>query len=51
MLMGIASQRYLLHVPDICDADIDEILRIITPALDAILSPPQSQPCRHCLPE
>ncbi|WP_273733609.1 TetR/AcrR family transcriptional regulator [Mycolicibacterium septicum] len=39
MLSGIASQRYLLHVPDICDADIDEILRIITPAVDAIISP------------
>ncbi|MEV0669095.1 TetR family transcriptional regulator [Mycobacterium sp. NPDC050441] len=39
MLAGIASQRYLLDVPDICDADLDEILRIITPAVDAIISP------------
>lgn len=37
MLMGIASQRYLLEMPDLVDVDTDAILRIITPALESIL--------------
>ena len=39
MLMGVASQRYLLRMPDIADVDTDEILRIITPALRALIDP------------
>jgi AcrR family transcriptional regulator len=39
MLMGIASQRYLLRMPDIADVDTEEILRLITPALRALIDP------------
>lgn len=37
MLMGIASQRYLLRMPDLVDVDTDELLRLITPALQALI--------------
>jgi AcrR family transcriptional regulator len=39
MLMGVASQRYLLRMPDIADVDTEEILRVITPALRALIDP------------
>lgn len=39
MLMGIASQRYLLQMPDLVEADIERILQLITPALRVILEP------------
>jgi hypothetical protein len=39
MLMGIASQRYLLRMPDLVDVDTEHILRLITPALRAVLDP------------
>ncbi|WP_308477428.1 TetR family transcriptional regulator [[Mycobacterium] kokjensenii] len=37
MLMGVASQRYLLKMPDLADVDTDDILRILTPALETLL--------------
>jgi hypothetical protein len=39
MLMGIASQRYLLRMPDLVDVDIEELLRLITPAVEALIEP------------
>jgi AcrR family transcriptional regulator len=39
MLMGIASQRYLLRMPDLAEVDTEELLRLITPALQALIDP------------
>lgn len=39
MLMGIASQRYLLGVPDVTGADEDAIVNIVAPAIAAIIDP------------
>ena len=38
MLMGIASQRYILKMPDLKDADVEDILRLITPLLATLLT-------------
>ena len=43
MLMGIASQRYLLKLPDLKDADVEDILRLITPLVRALLHPHSDQ--------
>jgi AcrR family transcriptional regulator len=39
MLMGIVSQRYLLRMPDLCEVDAEEILRLVAPALHALMDP------------
>jgi len=39
MLMGITSQRDLLGMPDLAEVDTEDILRIITPLLDALIDP------------
>ncbi|OBJ71662.1 TetR family transcriptional regulator [Mycobacterium sp. 1274756.6] len=39
MLMGVASQRYLLRMPDLSDIDTEEILRVIGPALRTLIDP------------
>lgn len=39
MLMGIASQRYLLRMPDLVDVDTERILQLITPALRTVIAP------------
>ena len=39
MLMGIASQRYLLGIPDVTGADEDAIVKIVGPAIAAIIDP------------
>lgn len=39
MLMGIASQRYILLMPDIVDADIDDILGLVAPLLQLLIAP------------
>ncbi len=31
--MGVASQRCILKMPDLADADIEDILRLITPLI------------------
>src|SRR4029450_6848499 len=41
MLMGVASQRYLLQMPDLAEVDIDKLVRLITPALQALIDPPE----------
>jgi Tetracyclin repressor-like, C-terminal domain len=39
MLMGIVSQRYILRMPVLKDADTDDILRLITPLVRTLLRP------------
>ncbi len=39
MLMGIASQRYILRMPDLAEADIDDILRLLSPLLQSLIDP------------
>ncbi len=39
MLMGIASQRYILRTPDLKDADVEDILRLITPLVRTLINP------------
>jgi AcrR family transcriptional regulator len=39
MLMGIASQRYILKMPDLKDADVEDILRLAGPAIGMLLDP------------
>jgi AcrR family transcriptional regulator len=39
MLMGIASQRYILKMPDLKDADVEDILRLVGPAIGTLLDP------------
>lgn len=39
VLMGIASQRYLLQFPDLAAASDDDIVRIVAPLLASLLSP------------
>lgn len=40
IMMGIASQRYLLRMPELVDADVEDILRLVTPAMEGLLNPP-----------
>ncbi len=42
VLMGIASQRYLLRLPDLAAASDDEIVALIAPLLTALISPKSS---------
>ncbi len=39
MLMGIASQRYILKMPDLADVDIEDILRLAAPLLQQLIKP------------
>ncbi len=39
MLMGIASQRFILRMPYLAEADIDDILRLVTPILQSLIDP------------
>lgn len=39
MMMGIAAQRYLLRMPYVADADLDDILRLAGPAIQAVIVP------------
>ena len=46
ILVGVASQRYLLHMPDLHDVDTDDILRLITPLILDLIAPRQHpSPC------
>ncbi|MFJ8924286.1 TetR family transcriptional regulator [Streptomyces sp. NPDC102415] len=38
MLMGIASQRYLLRMPDIAAAETEDILRIVVPVFRSLIT-------------
>jgi AcrR family transcriptional regulator len=37
MLMGIAAQRFILRMPDLADADVDDVLRLVAPLLQRLL--------------
>ncbi|MEW1722885.1 TetR family transcriptional regulator [Streptomyces sp. NPDC093109] len=39
MMMGIASQRYLLGMPDLAAADIEDVLRIVVPLFRDLVAP------------
>ncbi|MCL7490360.1 MULTISPECIES: TetR/AcrR family transcriptional regulator [Streptomyces] len=39
IMMGLAAQRYLLHMPDLAEADVDDIVRIATPLLRGLVAP------------
>ncbi|MFJ8026783.1 TetR/AcrR family transcriptional regulator [Streptomyces sp. NPDC096311] len=39
MLMGIASQRYLLRLPDLAAADIEDVLRLAVPVFRDLIAP------------
>ncbi|MFE4756813.1 TetR family transcriptional regulator [Streptomyces mirabilis] len=39
MLMGIASQRYLLRMPDLAGADVEDILRLVVPVFRDLIAP------------
>jgi hypothetical protein len=42
VLMGVASQRYLMQLPDLAAADDQDIVRILTPVLAGLLTPDSS---------
>ena len=39
MLMGVATRRYLLRMPDLCEVDTEEMLRLITPIVRTLIHP------------
>ncbi len=39
IMMGIAAQRFLLHMPDLAEADVEDIVRIATPLLRGLVAP------------
>ncbi|WP_157411462.1 hypothetical protein [Actinoplanes rectilineatus] len=39
MMMGIAAQRYLLRMPHIADAGLEDVLRLAEPAIRAVIAP------------
>ncbi|MFI8793500.1 TetR family transcriptional regulator [Streptomyces sp. NPDC055105] len=43
MMMGIASQRYLLRMPDLAAADTDDILRLVVPVLRGLIDPQETE--------
>ncbi|MGW0710250.1 TetR/AcrR family transcriptional regulator [Streptomyces sp. NPDC002643] len=43
MMMGIASQRYLLRMPDLAAADTEDILRLVVPLFRGLIAPEESE--------
>ncbi|MFK0113364.1 TetR family transcriptional regulator [Streptomyces sp. NPDC091217] len=39
MMMGVAAQRYLLRMPDLATADLEDILRILVPVFRDVIAP------------
>ena len=39
MLMGVASQKFILRMPDLVDAHVDDILRLVAPLLHSLIDP------------
>lgn len=39
VMMGIVSQRYLLRLPDLADAPLEDVLRIATPLVRSLIAP------------
>lgn len=44
MMMGVASQRYLLRMPDLAAADTEDILRLVVPVLRGLIDPEKAEP-------
>ncbi|WP_416520357.1 TetR family transcriptional regulator [Streptomyces achromogenes] len=47
MMFGIATQRYLLRMPDLAEADLDDVLRLAAPLFRTLIAPgsgPGSEP-------
>ena len=42
MMFGIAIQRYLLRMPDLAQADLEDVLRLATPLVRSLLAPEES---------
>jgi hypothetical protein len=38
MMMGIAAERYVLRMPDLADADLDQIITLVAPLLRDLLT-------------
>jgi AcrR family transcriptional regulator len=47
MLMGIASQRYILQLPDLVNVDMDEMLELLAPLLQSLLRPQTTASPKH----
>ncbi|MGK5639744.1 TetR family transcriptional regulator [Streptomyces sp. URMC 126] len=39
IMMGIATQRYVLCLPDVAEADLEDVLRIATPVVRSLIAP------------
>jgi AcrR family transcriptional regulator len=39
VMMGIVSQRYLLRLPDLADAPLEDVLRMVTPLVRSLIAP------------
>ncbi|WP_435244477.1 TetR family transcriptional regulator [Streptomyces sioyaensis] len=39
IMMGIATQRHLLHLPDLAEADVEDIVRLAAPLLRGLIAP------------
>lgn len=39
ILMGIASQRFILHMPGLVEAGIEDILALVAPLLESLIDP------------
>ncbi|MGW0854529.1 TetR/AcrR family transcriptional regulator [Streptomyces sp. NPDC002690] len=51
MMMGIASQRYLLAMPDLAAASTEDILRLAVPVLSSLLDTDGQSPPGHATGE
>ncbi len=43
MMMGIASGRYLLRIPGLAEAELDDVLRVAAPAIRALIAVEEAQ--------
>ncbi|MFI7190074.1 TetR family transcriptional regulator [Nocardia nova] len=41
LMFGIAAQRYLLKLPDLATAELDDIVRLAAPLVEQLLTPPE----------
>ncbi|MCG5218551.1 TetR/AcrR family transcriptional regulator [Streptosporangium soli] len=41
VMFGITSHRHLLRMPDLAEADVDDVLRLAVPLIRALLDPPK----------
>ncbi|WP_435283512.1 TetR family transcriptional regulator [Streptomyces koelreuteriae] len=50
MMMGVAAQRYILRMPDLADADLEDILRILVPVFRSVIVPEENGTSEHRTP-